>query len=341
VKHSVQRAAATGEGVDLSALPAGNTLVAALRRRLNRVLPQGVANVLLFGASAAAVGGAATAILTSQIRKRHETELAESNNRARLVLEELQTEEMRVRRAVSEQLHGGLQNRMVVIAAGIDGVARALQRNGDAAHAAELRALSDELDYLREREVRNLSHTLFPAGIELGAVRAIRAMLHRLPPQINAQVNIGPQLEREIAKGVPLAPLAERLLIVSLVEEATTNAIKHGGATEITIQLDIDGEPGAHDIMLHGLVEDNGHGLPPDYPGVLTNTVRAGADANDTGSASVGLARHNERLQRAGGSLRLWSPPEGGTRLEFSIPLPRDWALSEATEPPYPETVKA
>jgi len=246
--------------------------------------------------------------------------LADSNARVQIALEELQTEEMRVRRLVSDRLHGNLQNRMVSISAGIDGVARALRANGDLARAAELTSLADQLDVLREREVRDLSHTLFPAGIELGAVRAIEAMFSRLPPQIETSVTIGPFLAARIAEGIPLMPLAERLIIVTAVEEAITNALKHGGATKIELVLELIPQVGEKTndfdatgpVAIKATVIDNGTGLDPAF--------YLGAARHAT--AHTGMSRHLERLEMRGGHLYMWSPPTGeGTRVELTLPL--------------------
>lgn len=159
--------------------------------------------------------------------------LAASNARVQAIQEELQTEEMRVRRLVSDRLHGALQNRMVGITAGMDGLARRLRNKGDITLAQELDTLAWELDTLREHEVRDLAHTLFPAGIELGTVRAIEAMVYRLPPQIQTTLTMGPHLAELVKGGGPFMPLAERLVVVTAVEEAITNALKHGGATAL------------------------------------------------------------------------------------------------------------
>jgi len=186
--------------------------------------------------------------------------LAESNTRLQNALDELHTEEIRVRRLVSDRLHGALQNRMVMISAGIDGVARSLRESGDIAHAAELESLATQLDTLREKEVRDLAHTLFPAGIEFGAVRAIQAMVYRLPPQVATSITIGPSLAAHIASEIPIMPLAERMVMVTAVEEAITNALKHGKATALNIELELLPIEGAYGTT----AGDDGAGIPLD-----------------------------------------------------------------------------
>lgn len=313
-----------------------------------------------------AIGASVLAAVTWSKRHRrtqqtHEWDIAISNARAQTALEELQTEEMRVRRVVSDQLHGTLQNRMVLITAGIDAVARSLAASGDTERADQLTALAGDLEELREREVRDLSHALFPAGIELGAIRAIQALINRLPPQIEVGLHLGAALKSRVDEGGPLMPLAERLIVVSVVEEAITNALKHGGATRLTLELELDPTTDGTGQVLRGAVVDNGRGIGGSSRpvgaggkggdggrGLSADAVGAGgavfvggdgaADAAAGGQATpgadwvvsgkpdtTGLRRTAERFRKRGGYLRLEQADDGGARLEFSLPLPREW----------------
>jgi two-component system NarL family sensor kinase len=83
-----------------------------------------------------------------------------------------------------------------------------------------------------------------------------------------------------------------------IVCEALTNAYRHGNARHCSIRLLRNG-------VLQIEVADDGAGLPERY--------RAG----------VGLASMRERADELGGSLQLESPPEGGTRVRATLPLPR------------------
>jgi len=109
-------------------------------------------------------------------RRLHEQEQAfvEQRVRASAALAALQGEELRVRREVSEGLHGTVQQRLVLIGSRLTALARELDAAPDlqAARlvAAHLQGLAAEVDSLREVDVRELSQLLYPSGIELGVL---------------------------------------------------------------------------------------------------------------------------------------------------------------------------
>jgi len=260
--------------------------------------------------------GVLTAGLVGRARREH-ARWTNEHEKARQASDELHTEEMRVRRMVADQLHGRLQYRLVTIAAGLDADAVKFGSAGSAEVAEVLSAYANQLDQVREQEVRALSHAVYPAGIELGAVTAIKAMVHRLPPQIAASLTTGPNLTKAIEAGTTVMPLAERLIAVFTIEEAITNALKHGHATSLAIDLEFRALDDAGAMVLEGKVDDDGRGLP------------AGAKAADDDSAHTGLGRHGERLTSRGGHLTLSNRLGGGTRLEFSLPFTSHLTLAE------------
>jgi len=81
----------------------------------------------------------------------------------------------------------------------------------------------------------------------------------------------------------------------AVVREAVSNAVRHSGATEMTVAVRV-----GDDLTIE--VTDNGRGLPADI----------------TGS---GLANLRRRAEEADGELTLSAPPGGGTALRWSAPL--------------------
>jgi len=266
---------------------------------------------LITGFIAVAAGVLGTQLLRN-IRAERSERLAAAERAARAV-DELQTEEMRVRRMVSDQLHGNLQFRLLTVTAGIDAVADSLADDGNPDAAASLRNCAERLEEIRETEVRSLSHAVFPAGIELGLSRAIEAMLRRLPPQIETSFEIGPGYQALVDDPNLSMPLAERLVGVYAIEEAVSNALKHGRATNVVVQAEAIPDPARNGWLLDVTVLNNG--CPVDLD----------AEPNING-----LARHADRLAARGGSLALSNLPDGTVKFHLTLPFQTERAYAAA-----------
>ncbi|MDR0483130.1 MAG: hypothetical protein LBH13_08270 [Cellulomonadaceae bacterium] len=269
------------------------------------------------GGFLAVTAGVICAHMVSRAR-REESERLSTARRAARAVEELQTEEMRVRRMVADQLHGTLQYRLVTVTAGLDAVAADLQsRDCSIAQgtAADLRAWAETLEEIREREVRSLSHAVFPAGIELGMAHAVEAMLRRLPPHIGTTLTMDEPASAFLNDLPDAMPMAERLVVVYTVEEAITNALKHGHATRIDLRISLRSLP-------------TQSSLPCDDASQARKEIAVTVDNNGLACPENvnlrGLARHSERIGTRGGTLRLTRRHVrgyGGTRLAFTLPF--------------------
>ncbi|WP_114853845.1 sensor histidine kinase [Brachybacterium sp. YJGR34] len=238
------------------------------------------------------------ALLEREDRERERREAEERT--ARRAVAELEDEELRVRRMVADRLHGTVQHRLVVIASGLEQAASEAEEGS--ARAGELRGWAEDLDELREEHVRSLSHSLFPSGADLGTYQAIRALLDRLPTSVAATVELGPRMQAHVDAHRALLPLLDRLVVVYTVEEAVTNALKHGGAARVVVRAEVEPAPDPPWI-LDLVVDDDGSGPGPGAP-VLS-----------------GLARHRARAEARGGTLVLEAGPDGGGRLHLRLPF--------------------
>jgi signal transduction histidine kinase len=208
--------------------------------------------------------------LAAQVRAQLEEVRA---SRARIV-EAADAERQRIER----DLHDGAQQRLVALAMRLD------QARGQVDGAGELiDATSDEL--LRAiAEVRDLAHGLHPTILtERGLAAAVDSLAERAPIPVRARVT-----------GERLAPEAE-VAAYFLVSETVTNAVKHAGATQVTVDAEI------HRQDLEITIADDGRG---------------GADPG-RGSGLQGLV---DRIGAVGGTLTIDSPPGGGTVLRARIP---------------------
>ncbi|MDM8083442.1 ATP-binding protein [Cellulomonas cellasea] len=252
---------------------------------------------------AAAVAGAmGVAFMMSRRRLRMQAQVsADGRIQIELALAALQNEEVRVRREVAEGLHGSLQQRLVLIVARLDIIQGHLAQG--ATSDADVEALQDiraQLEQIREGDVREASRMLYPDGLEVGMVPAMRSLLGRIPASIGTRLQVSPEVRALDDPAAPALTQTERLLAVRVVEEALTNALRHGGAGTLQVRVDLDG------AALVVEVEDDG----------------AGFDAADAGPAS-GTARLRDRLALVGGDLTLTSSRSRGATLRARVPIAR------------------
>jgi signal transduction histidine kinase len=142
-------------------------------------------------------------------------------------------------------------------------------------------------------ELRRLITELRPATLDqLGLVAALEDLVERI--RHSAGVELATDLRIDAAH---LDPELETV-VYRLVQEALTNVAKHAAAS--SAELRICGEEGRLDV----LVADDGRGFDPtrEYSG-------------------FGLTGMRERVELAGGELRIESKPGAGARVMASLPL--------------------
>jgi signal transduction histidine kinase/uncharacterized protein YhfF len=185
------------------------------------------------------------------------------------------------RRRIGRDLHDGAQQRLVALTQCLD-----LARRTSGEQAADLLVKAREQAALAGRELRELSHGLHPAG--LGA-HGLRSSLRSLALHSALPLRIEELPDQRLPDPVEVT-------IHYLVCEALTNAVKHSGATAVTVRVERRGP------QLRAEVADDG----------------AGGATEDGGSGLRGL---QDRIDALGGRLEVESAPGAGTRLLASIPL--------------------
>ena len=219
---------------------------------------------------------------------------------AATALDALRDEEMRVRREVAEGLHGTVQQQLILLAARLRRASQQLAQphpDETAAAASEVGHIAEDLDRLRERDVRDLSRVLYPSGIDVGLVQAGRILIRQIPATIEVTSSFD---ESVLAADDPQTggiSLELRLVAIRVIEEGVSNAIRHGQAARLAIAMQVDDAR-----VLSIVIDDNGGGI---------------------GSAGIssGLRLLTESLARRGGSLSLTDGPLGGARLSAQLPL--------------------
>jgi signal transduction histidine kinase len=188
----------------------------------------------------------------------------------------------RERRRIAQNLHDGLQVELVLLAIG----AQELRHAGSAADldvaATQLRnGIDDAANHLRE-----LVHAVMPAGlIERGLTAAVEDLVDRMPLPTNLVV---------VDVEEPLSPTVGSTAYF-VVAEALVNAVKHAGATTLSVRLER-----TESQLLIEVVDDG-----------------AGGAAAGAGAGLRGLL---DRIDVLGGQLAIDSPVGHGTRLIAELP---------------------
>ncbi|HEY0186797.1 MAG TPA: ATP-binding protein [Cellulomonas sp.] len=215
-----------------------------------------------------------------------------------LALQALQHEEVRVRREVAEGLHGSMQQRLVLVVARLDELAGRLGSGTATEEDLDLLlAVREQIETVREADVQATSRMLYPEQLEVGMVPAIRALLGRIPTTVNTRLGVSDEVRLLDDPADPQLSRAERLLAVRVVEEAVSNALRHGRAQVVDVRVSVV------DGLLEVRVTDDGRGL-----------------GGSPGPAS-GTARLSDRLQLAGGRLQIGAAPGAGTQVVGRLPL--------------------
>ncbi len=227
--------------------------------------------------------------------KRAQQQVLEHQQRLRQLVLELSTAEDRERRQLAEDLHDRVGQTLAAVQMGLQ-LLRATSLD------APQRVLVEEnLQLLRQvaKDTRTLTFELYPPALrEHGLAAAVEALVDQFAAASSASL----QLDYDQS---PL-PLPEPLpgLVYRCVRELISNAMKYSRAEHIRVYLRGIGD------RMRVVVEDDGVGFDP-------RTVDL---AGRTGTG-FGLFSIRERMREVGGTLKVDSRPEGGTRAELDIPL--------------------
>src|SRR4051812_43791334 len=188
------------------------------------------------------------------------------------------------RRRVVRDLHDGAQQRLVHTVVTLKMARRALEHDGEAVPVLVTEALENAEE--ATRELRELAHGILPAVLTRGGLRAgVAALASRAPVPVDVRVSVD-----------RLPPVVEATAYF-IVAEALTNVAKHARAHRAAVTAGV--EYGTLQVE----IQDDGVGA-----------------AEGAGSGLLGLG---DRLAVLEGTLRVESPPDGGTLVAAAIPLPR------------------
>jgi two-component system sensor histidine kinase UhpB len=230
-------------------------------------------------------------------RQKAEEAVRESEERLRFLTNQLLTAQENERKRLAAELHDELGHALLALKLQLSSIEKKLlPEQGELQNE-----IHSQIDYISEvlREVRRLYYDLSPGDVEdLGLTRALRMLINDFAShfsQVTWQVDLA-DLEG-------LFPLPVQTIIYRILQEALTNIGKHAHPTVVTISS----KKGRHQVQF--IVQDNGAGFDP-------NDLDSGARGR-----RLGLVAMEERLHMVGGSFKIQSRKQRGTRLSFTIPV--------------------
>ncbi len=155
----------------------------------------------------------------------------------------------------------------------------------------------EQLD-LTIRGLQGLISELRPAALDqLGVEPAIRALLERAAVTSGLDIDVRIELEHTRESGGRRLDPELGTTVYRLVQEAVTNATKHAGADRVWVDVVEE------QSTIHVTVRDDGSGF-----------TRSGVPRG------YGLLGMEERVELAGGTLRIETAPGTGTRVRAELP---------------------
>jgi two-component system sensor histidine kinase DegS len=204
-----------------------------------------------------------------------------------------------VRQRVAQRLHDGPAQSLANVVLTAEICEKLFQSDPKRAQS-ELGNLKGQVNSTLQ-DTRKFIFELRPMTLDdLGLVPTLRRYVADVGTRYQLQASlVAPQGEQRL-------PIEMEVPIFRVAQEAITNAVQHGHATQVRVTIALRPEG----IVL--TVEDNGSGFDVEQ-------ALAGAAARKT----IGLANMQERAEMLGGWLRIESARGHGSRVELSAPMVR------------------
>lgn len=215
--------------------------------------------------------------------------LDESQERLRALTARLFTAQEEERRRIARELHDDFSQRMALLELDLSKLRQqAPTLDGPLSSViAQISTLSQEL--------RNVSHTLHPSGLDhLGLEASLRGLCEEF------ERAYGVALRFTASVGGVSIPSDVATVCYRIAQEALRNVVKHAGDARVTMKLVVE----VNRLTL--TIEDDGCGFD-----CMTDRAQAG----------LGLISMQERARLVGGRTTVRSAPKTGTSIEVCVPL--------------------
>lgn len=229
-------------------------------------------------------------------RKRTQEALQESERTLRYLANQLLSAQEDERKRISRELHDVLGHALLTLKLQLQSVDEQL--------LPEQSSLKDKMHRLLDftgttiEAVRRLYLDLIPGDLEdLGLTDAIHSLVDEFA-DLQKHVKFTIKLDHLDN----LFPLATQTAIYRVVQEALTNIGKYARPNHVLLQ----GNRGEKEVSF--IIEDNGIGFEP---------LKIASERQ-----TLGLLTMEERVKSLGGSFKLLSQKNRGTKISFTIPIP-------------------
>jgi PAS domain S-box-containing protein len=200
------------------------------------------------------------------------------------------------RRRIAREIHDGLGQILTAVKFNVEILEDSPSLNDDEhRRIADVKTLLDNV----MKEAREISYNLMPSVLDdFGLAPALQLLAERFGVQTGVRVTF-------VAHGMAeRLPATVEIALYRIVQEALTNAVRHGHAKLVAIQVFRSGD----EVRL--TVEDDGCGMDPDR-----------AMERQIVGSGIGLASMRERVNSFRGLLDIESSLGNGTLITVRIPI--------------------
>ena len=198
---------------------------------------------------------------------------------------------------LARELHDETGQSMTSLIAGLGALEAGAKADGQRRQLHELRELAERtLD-----DLGRMARGLHPSTLD---TLGLRVAVDNLVRQVTRGQGLEVEVEMEGLQDGRRLPSAVEVTLYRILQEALTNAIKHGAAHRVRVALH------CAEGRIRMRVQDDGHGFAMDR-----QTGQPGADLG------LGIHGMRERASLVGGKLRVHSAVGAGTEILVDVPL--------------------
>ena len=198
------------------------------------------------------------------------------------------------RSRIARELHDDINQRLALLANGVQEFEQATAANRDPSQKKQLRALWHLTNEIAT-DIQQMSHQLHPSKLHyLGLAAAMRDLCNEFSLKHKIEVDC-------VVRDLPhVLDESVSLNLFRTAQESLRNVFKHSHARHVKVELTCQAS------VVHLRVSDDGIGFDPE-------AIRE--------SHGLGMVSMRERLRLVGGEFSIWSKPSLGTQVEGRVPV--------------------